>query len=67
MADIDGPEWIKRAREPLDLRMASRLLGVHRNTLWAWENGKREPSAVQEVAIKVLGRCVCEFLTGKEI
>lgn len=61
------PENIRLARGPLDLRSAARLMGVHRNTLWAWENGKRAPSASQVLALQVLRRCVVEFLIGEEI
>lgn len=66
MADDYGPEWVKTARAPLDLRASSRLVGVHRNTLWAWENGKGAPGAIQIAALKVLRRCIDEFLTTTE-
>lgn len=61
------PDFVKRARFPLDLRRAAHLLGVHRNTLWAWENGKREPGASHIVALKVLSNCIKEFLIGEEV
>lgn len=62
-----NPEQIRDLRGPLNLRDAARLLGVHFNTLHAWEVGKREPAVNHIAALRTLANCIEEFITGKEI
>lgn len=58
---IDGIEqrqWLKAMREPLSLREAAPLIGVHFNTLLVWEQGERLLTPEEIAAVRVVNRCI---------